>query len=183
MKLKKIALLLFVGALSTQSYSQTPGDDPIPQIIPVSPEAAALAKLVNYPVNLNTGIPDINIPFYEIKVGGMSLPITLNYHAGGFRINEQATRAGLGWSLSSDLQITRTVNGLDDFTGSGRGYITNTLLKTFYADFSCTNCAYPLFSTSPFPYANAYDMAVGEIDGMPDKFTYKLLTSRVPFIF
>lgn len=184
MKLKKIALLLFVGALSTQSYSQTPGDDPIPQIIPVSPEAAALAKMVNYPVNLNTGIPDINIPFYEIKVGGMSLPITLNYHAGGFRINEQATRAGLGWSLSSDLQITRTVNGLDDFTGSGRGYIANTLLRTFYADYlSCTSCAYPLYSTSPFPYANAYDMAAGEIDGMPDKFAYKLLNKSGSFYF
>src|SRR5690606_32576891 len=98
-------------------------------IVPVSPEAAALTKMVDYPINMNTGVPDISIPFYEINVGGLKLPITLQYHAGGFKINEQSTRSGLGWSLSSDLQITRTVNGLDDLTGNN-GYINNNLVKT-----------------------------------------------------
>ena len=84
-------------------------------------EAAALAKMVNYPVYLNTGVPDISIPLYTIETGGMVLPVTLQYHAGGFKINEHSTRAGLGWSLSCDLQITRTINGLDDF--DYRGYL------------------------------------------------------------
>lgn len=84
-------------------------------MVPVSPEAAALAKMVNYPVNLNTGVPDISIPLYTIEAGGMVLPVTLQYHAGGFKINEHSTRTGLGWSLSCDLQITRTINGRDDF--------------------------------------------------------------------
>ncbi|WP_256012529.1 hypothetical protein [Desertivirga xinjiangensis] len=83
-------------------------------ILPVSPEAAALAKMVEYPVDLNTGIPNIQVPIYDINIGGMSLPVKLTYHSGGFKINEQATRAGLGWSLSSDLQISRTINGIDD---------------------------------------------------------------------
>lgn len=152
-------------------YSQTNN------IVPVSPEAAALAKMVNYSINQNTGVPDINIPFYEIKVGGMSLPITLNYHAGGFKINEQSTRTGLGWSLSSDIQITRTINGKDDF--SLGGYLGNTFAKTYYPG----SPSYPIWSVTPFPYYNAYYLAVGEVDGMPDKYNYKLLTKSGSFYF
>lgn len=155
----------------------------VPSAIPMSPEAAALAKSVDYPVNMNTGVPDISIPFYEINVGGMKLPITLQYHAGGFRINEQATRAGLGWSLSSDLQITRTVNGQDDLVPTS-GYVANSMMKAYYPNpSSCPSCDYPLLSTSPFPYANAYDLAMGNKDGMPDKFNYKLLDKSGSFFF
>lgn len=186
MKIKTIILLLFIATFNKGAYSQPPTNNlsSPPRIIPVSPEAAALAKMVNYPVNMNTGIPDINIPFYEIKVGGMSLPITLNYHAGGFRINEQATRAGLGWSLSSDLQITRTINGHDDFGSSPVvGYLANNLTKAFYTDASCFSCPYPFWDVTPFPFINAYGLAMGEKDGMPDKFNYKLLGKSGSFYF
>lgn len=172
---KKIALLYLLLAFGLRAFSQ--GDTDVkPQIIPVSPEAAALAKMVNYPVNLNTGIPDISIPFYEINVGGMKLPIALQYHAGGFRINEQSTRAGLGWSLSSDLQITRVVNGKDDFTTNG--YIGNSLVKAYYPNPStCTSCAYPLTGSE------GYYLAAGDKDAAPDKFTYKLLGKSGSFYF
>ncbi|MBO9594941.1 MAG: hypothetical protein J7599_18705 [Niabella sp.] len=143
---------------------------------PVTPEAAALTKMVNYPVDYNTGVPDIRIPFYEINVGGLKLPVDLVYHAGGFRINEQATRAGLGWSLSNDLQITRTVNGKDDFLSAG--YINNSLVKTYYPNpSSCSGCTYP---TS---YQENYYLATGEKDASPDKFTYKLLNKSGSFYF
>lgn len=148
-------------------------------IVPVTPEAAALAKMVNYPVNLNTGVPGINIPFYTIKIGGMELPITFEYNASGFKINERSTRVGLGWSLSTDLQITRSVNGLDDFKGS-TGYLANTLNGTYTPG----TASYPLFYTpSPFPNANAYDMAAGLVDGLPDKFNYRLLNKSGSFFF
>ncbi|SFC79323.1 hypothetical protein SAMN05421747_12721 [Parapedobacter composti] len=163
--------------LLTVVFHATRGQAP-PQVIPVSPEAAALAKMVNYPINYNTGIPDIRVPFWEINVGGMKLPIELVYHAGGFRINEQATRAGLGWSLSSDLQITRTVNGKDDFMTNG--YIGNPLVKAFYPNYStCPSCAYPLNPNGQ----EAYWLANGDKDGAPDKFTYKLLGKSGSFYF
>lgn len=153
------------------------------KIVPVSPEAAALSKMINYPVNLNTGIPDISIPLHEITAGKLVLPITLQYHAGGFRINERATRSGLGWSLSSDLQITRAVNGLDDFKAVS-GYLANALVKSKdtlrnYQD----NNEYPLYSVTPAPYRNQYDIATGEKDGSPDKFNYKLLNKSGSFYF
>lgn len=53
--------------------------------VPVSPDAAALIKMVNYPVNFNTGVPDISVPLYSIESGNLSLPVTINYHAGGFK--------------------------------------------------------------------------------------------------
>ncbi|MCD2425924.1 hypothetical protein LQ567_24285 [Niabella pedocola] len=142
----------------------------------VTPEAAALAKDVNYPVNYNSGLPDIRIPVYDINVGDLKLPVDLVYHAGGFRINEQATRAGLGWSLSSDLQITRTVNGKSDFAPGG--YMNNSLVKTYYANpFTCPGCAYP------DSYLENYFLATGERDAMPDKFNYKLLNKSGSFYF
>jgi len=150
-----------------------------PKITPVSPEAASLSKMINFPVSYNTGIPDIGIPLYEIKTGGLTLPITLNYHAGGFKIQERATSVGLGWSLSSDIQISRTINGLDDF--GPMGYISNALIKTYG---SCSTCGYPLYtSASPFTYYEAYRIAAGEADGMPDKFYYKLLNKSGSFYF
>ncbi|QDW25177.1 hypothetical protein FFJ24_010320 [Pedobacter sp. KBS0701] len=142
--------------------------------IPVSPEAAALAKMVNYPVNFNTGVPDISVPLYTLQAGGLSLPITLSYHAGGFKTNERATRSGLGWSLSADIQITRTVNGTDDLAPGG--YIYNEDIG--YYNPSCPEC-----NTSPMNVGSAYRLAIGESDGMPDKFNYQLLNKSGSFYF
>lgn len=146
------------------------------QIVPVSPEASALAKMVNYPVNNNTGIPNISIPFYEIKVGNLTLPINFTYQGGGFKINEHATPEGLGWRLSANLQITRTINGLDDFKDNV-GYIGNILMKAY--DPSASGSYYPLWTT----YRNPYDLAAGLKDGQPDKFNYSLLGKSGSFYF
>jgi len=151
--------------------------------MPVSPEAASLAKMVNYPVNMNTGVPNISLPLYQIQSGGMTLPVTLNYHAGGFKINERATSVGLGWSSSADLQITRSINGLDDFTPVS-GYIGNNLMKAGYlSSLDCPSCEYPLQTPNPFIGRNQYDIATGNRDGMPDKFNYKLLNKSGSFYF
>lgn len=140
--------------------------------VPVAPEAAALAKMVNYPVNLNTGIPDISVPLYNLKIGEINFPLTLNYHAGGFKTGERATRSGLGWSLSADIQITRTVNGADDLGG---GYIGNEDIRAYDKN-------HPELDFT-FNIQNAHALATGQMDGMPDKFNYKLLNKSGSFYF
>lgn len=145
------------------------------QIVPTTPEAVALIKLTEYPVSMTTGVPDINIPLFEVEVSNLALPLSLQYHAGGFKINEQSTRVGLGWTLSTDLQVARTINGIDDF--SNKGYINNGLRNSI---------PYPFYKYSNyinFPSENAYNMASGEVDGMPDKFSYKLLNKSGSFFF
>ena len=77
-------------ALEAQNSAQDISPS-LPQIIPPSPTAAALGKYGDVPVGLYTGIPSINIPLYEINDGPLNLPISLNYHAGGIKVEEVAS--------------------------------------------------------------------------------------------
>ena len=101
-------------------------DDPFSiSVLPPSPEAAALAKYADVPVNLYTGTPEISIPIYTLQEGGLSLPITLNYHGGGNKVDDIAPRTGLGWTLGAGGVVTRTMMGwADEF--SYKGYLAQT---------------------------------------------------------
>ena len=49
------------------------------QVVSASPEAAALAKFVNTPVNHSSGLPSIQIPFYTIQTrSGLEVPISIS---------------------------------------------------------------------------------------------------------
>lgn len=96
--------------------------EPFPQanqVIPPSPNAAALAKYGEVPVSLNTGTPNISIPIYEIKGKKINTPISLSYNASGNKVADKASWVGLGWSLNAGGVITRTVNGLPDEIPNG----------------------------------------------------------------
>ncbi|MEH3114022.1 hypothetical protein [Pedobacter terrae] len=170
MKIKQLFLLVVLLLVHHFANAQSQAK------VPVSPEAAALTKMVNYPVNFNTGIPDISVPLYNVQAGNLSLPIKLSYHAGGFKIHERATRSGMGWSLSSDIQITRSVNGMDDLDQFG--YIHNSKIKVYRVGEE--------YYRYPINIGNGLDchkIAIGELDGMPDKFNYKLLNKSGSFYF
>lgn len=72
-KVVQHSCLLFVaGILSlTRAQGQTQS------ITPVTPEAAQFAKMANYPLSMNTGVPNIGIPFYTIDVGGMMMKLAM----------------------------------------------------------------------------------------------------------
>ena len=89
-----------------------------PNIIPPSPNAAALAKYSDLPVSTYNGTTDISIPFFSIPAKGLSIPIGLGYHTGGIRLKEEASWVGLGWALNAGGSISRTINDKDDFSGS-----------------------------------------------------------------
>ena len=88
-------------------------------VVPPSPDAAGLGKYGQYPVNMHTGIPNIDIPLYQVKSKQLSLDVSLSYHASGFRVDEIASWTGLGWSLNCGGVITRTVQGLPDDHSNG----------------------------------------------------------------
>ena len=79
-----------------------------------SPNAAALGKYGDIPVNNHTGVPSISVPIYTVEEGSLKLPITINYHASGHRVSEIASWVGLGWSLSAGGMISRSVIGGPD---------------------------------------------------------------------
>lgn len=87
--------------------------------LPPSPNAASLGKYGEIPVGLFTGVPNINIPLVEVKSGKLTLPIGLNYHYTGFKVEERASWTGLGWSLTAGGVITRVMQGLPDEMSTG----------------------------------------------------------------
>ncbi|HEX8549502.1 MAG TPA: hypothetical protein VF691_21245 [Cytophagaceae bacterium] len=125
---KKYTLLNLLISCSTILFGQTATSNlGLNNVIPSPPNATAFEKYINQPVNYYTGIPQITIPIYEIKVGDLQLPISLNYHAGGIKVDEIASNVGLGWSLFTGGQVSRNVVGLpDDVLGVYSGYLNQT---------------------------------------------------------
>ncbi|WP_303318946.1 RHS repeat domain-containing protein [Flavivirga abyssicola] len=123
----------------------------LPEIITPTPEAATLGKYGNTPVSKYTGVPQISIPLYTIVEGDISVPITLNYHAGGFKVQEDATWVGLGWSLTPGGMISRDPRGGSDQLGNfgtpfGEWGQSNILPETFVS--SSINSSYNLYGIS-----------------------------------
>jgi Family of unknown function (DUF5977) len=123
MKRTFFSLMLSLGlqfVYSQQSNGLTPL---VYNIIPPSPNASAIGKFGDIPVSNYTGIPRIDVPVYSISTGDLQLPVLLSYHAGGIKVDEIASNAGLGWALNSGGMISRTVRGLPD--ESQFGYLNN----------------------------------------------------------
>jgi YD repeat-containing protein len=122
--LQVFILFIFLGILKSSfaQHEPTYGIENIRNVVPPSPEASSLGKYGDLPVSLYTGIPQTHIPIYTIQERGMKIPISLNYHAGGIKVEEHSSWVGLGWSLSAGGVITRSIVGrADDETG---GYFT-----------------------------------------------------------
>jgi hypothetical protein len=121
MRLKTLTLpalcLLASLSLFTKADAQTQPSY-VPQIIPPSPNAASLMKFTDLPVSPYTGTSDVSVPIYTIQAKGLSIPISLDYHTGGIRLNEESGWVGLGWALNSGGMISRTIRDKDDFTGT-----------------------------------------------------------------
>ena len=105
------------------ALSDDEGDDGwslLKGVVPPTPQAAALGRYGDYPVDHSTGVPDISIPVYEIDLGGYRLPVSLSYHASGFRPDAVAPPVGLGWSLRAGGIISRTILGSPDLERYGK---------------------------------------------------------------
>lgn len=102
-----IALFGWQTAVTAQSAD-------ILRFIPPSPEVSAIFRYLEYPVNHSTGVPEISIPIYTVQSGSLSLPISIDYHAGGRRFSDLTGSVGLGWTLNAGGIIARTVYGNPD---------------------------------------------------------------------
>jgi hypothetical protein len=153
--------------LSGQAVNNQIGDVVMP-----SPNAATLGKYGDIPISYNTGIPSVGIPIYTLSEGPISLPISLSYHAGGVKVGEPCSWAGLGWSLQAGGMISRTVQGradesCDGFFDVGQ-YVGVT--TTTNPDGSSTSC---ITTTGPNAITND-QLANGAKDGEPDIFSFSI---------
>ncbi|MEM7368740.1 MAG: hypothetical protein AAF587_09050 [Bacteroidota bacterium] len=108
-----VCLLAYILAQGN-AYAQTSSVE-YPEVLPPSPEASAFAKYGELPVSTYSGTPNIEIPIFNASYGDINLPIALQYHASGIKVDEEASWVGLGWVLQAGGVITRTIMGKDDF--------------------------------------------------------------------
>lgn len=119
--MRQVVIFLIVSWFINGLHSQD-----LPEVIPPAPTAAALGKYGDIPVSQYTGVPNISIPLYQIQSRDISVPISLNYHAGGIKVEEEASWVGLGWSLNAGGVVSRSVRGLDDLSSQGYPFDSNT---------------------------------------------------------
>jgi hypothetical protein len=79
-----------------------------------APEVQQMQKFIDVPVSYFNGTPNISIPVHTVTSKSISIPLTLQYHAGGIKAEDNETYVGLGWSLKGIGSITRTVRGNED---------------------------------------------------------------------
>jgi len=102
-------------AFTVQSRAQDATFD-FKRLDPSNPNVASLIKPTLTPVTEYAGIPNISIPLCAVQEDNISLPISLNYHAGGIQVPEESGNVGLGWACSAGGVITRTVYDIDDLS-------------------------------------------------------------------
>ncbi|MDP2042698.1 hypothetical protein [Algoriphagus sp.] len=145
-----------MAQLPTEVSAQLSKLTPMPAM--KSPNVASMEKYGDYNVNLYTGLPEISIPLFEITSGSLSLPITLNYHASGFKYTDQASWVGLGWSVQAGGQISRSFQGKPDEAS----FLT---LANDYSVPGAGDCNYWTYKESAVVYGNDHE---------PDLFNYTL---------
>lgn len=131
--MKKIIILVAIAFLSINGFAQSTPTDLATAYLekraPVTPAAYQFLKFTDYPVDYNTGLPQINVPLYNVTCGKLSLPISVSYHGAGFRPGEQAGIMGLGWQLNAGGRVTRIKMGMEDdlycFLGKRKGNTFN----------------------------------------------------------
>jgi hypothetical protein len=125
-----------------------------------SPTAASLGRFSDVPVSLYTGLPTIDIPLFTARGRTLQLPIGLDYHAAGIRVEEFGGWVGLGWKLEAGGAITRSVRGLADEWSNG------------YLNFGRSLYNPSIWPTTPPSSALLSNIAANTGDGEPDQYFF-----------
>ncbi|ELR68610.1 hypothetical protein C900_00213 [Fulvivirga imtechensis AK7] len=157
-------------------------------VIPPAPNVAAFQKFTDIPVSHYTGIPQISIPIYKIKMNQFELPITLDYHSSGIKVEEYSSWVGYGWSLSAGGAISRTVNGLpDEYSGGAdKGFFHNRRLYNENGTvnsslLSCSNSAGVPFNDANWSTADSLSMGI--LTAEPDVYYLRAPSVNNKFVF
>ncbi|AZA80841.1 hypothetical protein C1637_11475 [Chryseobacterium lactis] len=109
--MKKIFLLLISFLISNTFYSQNSAFNAgVTQPVPT---ASSLATYNNNPVSIQTGIPNISYPLFNIPTNNklVNISLGLNYHAGNTFLDQWTSNVGKGWSMLGQGVISREVIG------------------------------------------------------------------------
>lgn len=143
----------------------------LPDILPPAPEVSSFGKFSEVPVSYYTGLPNISIPLGSYSVEDKSFPVSLSYHARGIKVDEIASRVGIGWALNAGGVISRQTRDKPD-DGEG-GYINryNILMDalangTFFTSESARSSYYSAdlnYSVPPDKFPDQFNLSAGNI--------------------
>lgn len=160
---------LFSAVLVIAMLQTTVAQNDYNQVNFYPPSSASMMKYIDYPVSPRTGVPDISIPLFTIRSGKLELPLKLSFHIDDYaKVNQLPGAAGAGWTLSSDIQVARSINGLDDL--GQFGYLSTGVYWPDYNGFGAIRSQNYL-----------YQMHLGQKDEEPDKYYYRLLGNSGSF--
>jgi YD repeat-containing protein len=150
------------------------------QVIPPSPQAAALGRFGNVPINYHTGSPRIEIPLYTLAGKYISMPVVLSYDANAVTVGSLPSWTGLGWSLQAGGVITRSVQGSPDMAWNYYEWESNYVGQADpNMDFAGKNM--PEQPATPPDAAGSilennflYEVAGGNIEIQPDVYFFSL---------
>lgn len=114
------------------------------EVLPKSPTATQFLRYDELPISEYTGIPNISIPIYNIQEDDFNLPITLSYHAGGIKVNQDASWVGLGWDLSL-ASVIQIINDRDDFFEEYPKFSKTRFLPDYFNGTMASNYGYQYF--------------------------------------
>lgn len=165
---KKIVILLLV------SWSLISFGQPVTPVSPSTPtpNAASLGLFGENPVSYFTGTPNIDVPIHTIKTPYAEVPISISYHAAGFRPDQHPSWVGMNWALNAGGVITRTVRGQPDEFNDGVSLAGSNFPNGTGYYFSHSYLDAPNWAALSSPYPMAY---VGFYDSQPDEFSFNFL--------
>ena len=88
--------------------------NPSMQIMQPSSVANSLGEFSEIPIDLYTGRTNINIPLFTITHNDIEVPVSLSYHGGGIKVDDECGIVGLGWTLNASGVVSRIVRGMPD---------------------------------------------------------------------
>lgn len=103
-------LMTAFGGLCVHAQTQTG----LKSYIPPSPNAMTFMKYGEYPVNVSTGIPQIDIPLYTIAHDDYSYPVSASFHASGRTTAFNFSSLGMNWALQATGSVSREIRGKPD---------------------------------------------------------------------
>lgn len=168
MKRPVITLYVILISLCLSAQSMSPGDIP-------SPNASDLGRFGDVPVSYYTGRPEVTIPLYELNVRGVTLPITLNYDAGGVLMNSLPGWTGHNWTLQAGGCITRIQNGRADelIYPDNSGFFNRD--KNYFNSYSLLKNKYDSLSNENFDNWMETQLLNGDDNLSPDIYVFNMM--------
>mgnify|MGYP000845254660 CR=1 FL=1 len=177
-------LLLINTICSYAQENQENGDpyqyNPSEKMFLPTPEQAALMKFTDIPAGNHTGVFGYSIPIYTIQGKEFSLPVSINYHGGGIKVNEVSGSVGIGWALNvGGISLSEEIRGERD-------------QEIYRLDYYNPDDFQPIKTPENQDYLNGLAMlamAPGtkgfkpEKELQPDYFSYSLFNNSGKFIF